>query len=66
MAEPTEEQKQAELEDILKSGVSSVSVEGKTISYKDNVQLAQALEFFKRKKRTTPSVAVNPYFDKGL
>ena len=62
----TDEEKKQELEDILSSGVASISVGEKSISYKDNIQLAQALERLKSKTRIVRSVSVNPYFDKGL
>lgn len=67
MAELTDEQKQKELENALHSGVESVTEGDKSLRYKDNAQMLQALELLKRKKRASGGNAfVNPQFDKGL
>jgi hypothetical protein len=62
----TDAEKLAELESAMQSGVASISVDGKTISYRSLAEMALALDMLKRKTRTVISMAVNPYFDRGL
>jgi len=62
----TDEEKEQELEDILLSGVATLATADKSISYKGNDQILQALEHVKRKTRTTWGMSISPYFSKGL
>lgn len=66
MAEPTEEEKKAEIEKIIESGASSVTVDGRTITYRTLYELERIQERLKRKTRPSYSIGCNPHHDKGL
>ena len=62
-----EEEKKEELEKIIDSGIASLTVDGRTITYRNQQDLERALERLKKKSTSIPfSIGCNPYYDKNV
>lgn len=65
---PTNEEMKIELETVINSGVKSITVGDKTITYRDQADLEKALAKLNLKTNTARpySIASNPFYCKGL
>lgn len=62
----TDEEIKEALEKVMTSGVSSITIGDKTITYRSQADLERQLEKLNRKTRPAANLYANPSLDRGL